>query len=163
LWRRWCKKADADGRCNFNGLQALIATTQFLSGECLVRFRPRLMSDGLPVPLQLQVFEPDHLNQTMDGQSGQVPGNFIRGGIECDPIGRRVAYHLFQTHPGEYLPMSGAFPSYQTIRVPASEIMHVFATERPGQIRGVPRLASTLLSLYDLDRYEDAELVRKKA
>ncbi|MBV2145856.1 MAG: phage portal protein, partial [Wolbachia endosymbiont of Pissodes strobi] len=33
---------------------------------------------------------------------------------------------------------------------------------RPGQIRGVPWLSSVLLKLYELDQYDDAELVRKK-
>jgi lambda family phage portal protein len=60
--------------------------------------------------------------------------------------------------------MSGsmAADAFETVRVPAADVLHVYAMERPGQIRGIPRLSSVLLSLHELDRYEDAELVRKK-
>ena len=50
----------------------------------------------------------------------------------------------------------------ETVRVPASEIMHLFRPLRPGQIRGEPWLARALVKLNELDQYDDAELVRKK-
>ena len=49
-----------------------------------------------------------------------------------------------------------------TVRVPASEIIHLFRPLRPGQIRGEPWLARALVKLNELDQYDDAELVRKK-
>jgi lambda family phage portal protein len=160
LWLRWTDESDADGLGDFYSQQATVALTQFLSGETLVRFRPRRLTDGLSVPLQLQVLEPDHLDEMKDGPLSN--GNFVRMGIEFSRIGRRVAYWLRNQHPGEWFPMSGNADAWETVRVPASEVMHVYAIERPGQIRGIPRLSSVLLSLYELDRYEDAELVRKK-
>jgi capsid protein len=48
------------------------------------------------------------------------------------------------------------------VRVPASEIIHLFRVLRPGQIRGEPWLARALVKLNELDQYDDAELVRKK-
>jgi capsid protein len=48
------------------------------------------------------------------------------------------------------------------VRVPASEIIHLFRPLRPGQIRGEPWLARALVKLNELDQYDDAELVRKK-
>jgi capsid protein len=49
-------------------------------------------------------------------------------------------------------------------RVPASEVLQIYekVRGRPGQVHGVPRLASSLIKLRDLDEYEEAELVRKK-
>lgn len=52
-------RIDADGRFDGYGLQSLIARTVVESGAALVRKRPRFASDGLVVPLQLQVLEPD--------------------------------------------------------------------------------------------------------
>ena len=49
-----------------------------------------------------------------------------------------------------------------TVRVDASEIIHMFRPLRPGQIRGEPWLARALVKLHELDQYDDAELVRKK-
>jgi len=50
----------------------------------------------------------------------------------------------------------------ETVRVPASEIIHLFRPLRPGQIRGEPWLSRALVKLNELDQYDDAELVRKK-
>ncbi|MCA3253519.1 MAG: phage portal protein, partial [Rubrivivax sp.] len=84
-------------------------------------------------------------------------------GIEFDRLGRRVAYHLYRSHPGDgaLAPMSGT-GGMETVRIPASEVVHLFRPLRPGQIRGEPWLARALAKLNELDQYDDAELVRKK-
>jgi lambda family phage portal protein len=117
------------------------------------------------VGLQLQVLEPEHLPTTLnrDLPSGHV----IRAGIEFDRLGRRVAYYLTRSHPGDgsLAPMSGTGTSaggLDTVRVGASEVIHLFRPLRPGQIRGEPWLARALIKLHELDQYDDAELVRKK-
>ncbi len=50
----------------------------------------------------------------------------------------------------------------ESVRVPANDVLHIYRPLRPGQIRGVPWLSTVLLKLYELDQYDDAELVRKK-
>lgn len=155
-WNRWMQECDADGLHDFYGLQALVMRSVFESGECLIRFRPRRPEDGLLVPLQLQVLEPDYLDS---GKTGQVNGGgWIVNGVEYNAIGQRVAYHLFNQHPGDNLILGNTL---QSKRVPAEEVLHVFERQRPGQTRGVPRLAPILLKMRDLDDYEEAELVRK--
>ena len=64
LWLHWTDEADATGLTDFYGLQALACRTVMEAGECLVRMRPRLPQDGLSVPLQLQLLEPEHLPTT---------------------------------------------------------------------------------------------------
>ena len=90
-------------------------------------------------------------------------GNVIRAGIEFDRLGRRVAYHLYRSHPedGRLAPMSGQ-GGMDTVRIDAKEIIHLFRVLRPGQIRGEPWLSRALVKLNELDQYDDAELVRKK-
>ncbi len=155
LWSRFAQECDADGLTDFAGLQALIVRALVESGEALVRLRPRRIEDGLAVPLQLQVLEPDHLDAA---RTAELPGGgYILQGVEFDPIGRRVAYWLFPRHPGEAL--SGGL---QSQRVPAEQVLHLFERLRPGQVRGVPWFAPVMLKLRDLDDYEEAELVRKK-
>jgi len=41
LWADWVNEADADGVCDFYGLQALAARAIIEAGEVLIRFRPR--------------------------------------------------------------------------------------------------------------------------
>jgi lambda family phage portal protein len=155
LWSRFAQECDADGLTDFAGLQALIVRALVESGEALVRLRPRRIEDGLAVPLQLQVLEPDHLDAA---RTAELPGGgYILQGVEFDPIGRRVAYWLFPRHPGEAL--SGGL---QSQRVPAEQVLHLFERLRPGQVRGVPWFAPVMLKLRDLDDYDEAELVRKK-
>jgi lambda family phage portal protein len=86
-------------------------------------------------------------------------GNAIRQGIEFDKIGRRVAYHFLRRHPGDSTDpgMAG-----ETVRIPASEMIHVIDPVEAGQLRGVSKLAPAIVKLFLLDQYDDAELDRKK-
>jgi lambda family phage portal protein len=157
LWLRWTDEADATGLTDFYGLQALACRSVMEAGECFIRLRPRLPKDGLSVPLQLQLLEAEHLptNETRKLENG----NYIRAGIEFNGIGRRVAYHLYREHPGDALNPMG---STELVRVPAESVLHLFRPIRPGQLRGQPWLTQVLIKLYELDQYDDAELVRKK-
>jgi lambda family phage portal protein len=161
LWRDWTEEADAAGQTDFYGLQALACRAMLEGGECLIRLRPRRPEDGLVVPLQLQVLEPEHLPMHLNTDLDS--GNVVRSGIEFDALGRRVAYHLYRSHPddGRLAPMSGQ-GGLETVRVDAREVIHLYRVLRPGQIRGEPWLSRALVKLNELDQYDDAELVRKK-
>ena len=164
LWWDWCEQADAAGLTDFYGLQALATRAMLEGGEALIRLRYRRTEDGLPVALQIQVLEAEHLPTTMNRD---LPGgNVIRSGIEFDRLGRRVAYHLYRSHPNDGLlaPMSSnaGGGGMDTVRVDASEVIHLYRPLRPGQIRGEPWLTRALVKLNELDQYDDAELVRKK-
>lgn len=157
LWWQWVEEADSNNLTDFYGLQALACRAMIEGGECLIRMRSRRPEDGLSVPLQLQILEPEHLPLNLNTLS--ATGNPIRCGIEFDALGRRVAYHLYQEHPGDpNLTASGN----TIVPIPANEIVHLFRPLRPGQIRGEPWLSRALVKLNELDQYDDAELVRKK-
>ncbi len=157
LWGQWAKVADADGRTNIYGLQAAACRAMWQDGEVLVRIRSRRPSDGLPVPMQLQLLEIDWLDSSRTERRG---GNTIVEGIEYDPLGRKVAYWLFDSHPGEPLPLRATVRASSN-PVPADQIIHLFNPERPGQARGITRLAPVIAAVRDLQLYEDAEAQRK--
>lgn len=156
LWDEWAKVADADGRLNVYGLQAAAYRAMEQDGEVLLRLRTRREEDKLPVPLQLQLLEIDWLD---DSKTGTVGSDTIVNGIQYDPLGRKVAYWLFDSHPGEVGSVrrtrAGSYP------VPASSIVHLYNPERPGQGRGITRFAPVIATVRDLTTYEDAELQRK--
>ena len=156
LWLRWSDEADSHGVHDFYGLQASICRSMIEGGECFVRFRVRRAEDGLSVPLQLQVLESEHLDTSVNRIL--TTGNMVRNGIEFNKLGQREAYYLFREHPGEKLLVSNG----ESVRIPATEVLHIYKPLRPGQIRGEPWLSRVLLKLYELDQYDDAELVRKK-
>ncbi len=157
LWWQWVEEADSNNLTDFYGLQSLACRAMVEGGECLIRIRNRRQEDGLSVPIQLQILEPEHLPLNLNTISAS--GNQIRSGIEFDALGRRVAYHLYREHPGDpSLTVNGN----DLVPVPAEEIVHLFRPLRPGQIRGEPWLSRALVKLNELDQYDDAELVRKK-
>lgn len=164
LWRKWAesKACDADGQHDFYGLEKLVLRTIAESGEVLIRRRYRLPGDldvsgrPLPIPLQLQVLEPDFID-TMKDQITTPNGGKIVQGVEFSPIGQRVAYWLFREHPGS---IAGSFSP--SVRIPADGVLHLFRGERPGQVRAVSWFAPSLLGWKDLDDYDDATLVKQK-
>jgi len=156
IWNTWITECDADGQLDFYGIQSLVNRTVEESGECFVRLRYRLASDGLSVPLQLQVLEPDYLDNIKTETLKN--GGWIQNGIEYDSLGRRTAYWMYTQHPGENAPILNNLVSRRVI---AADILHIYHKTRPGQARGVPRLAPVMLKMRDLDDYEEAELVRK--
>lgn len=157
LFDEWKDECDADGQLDFYGLQHMIARTNVQSGEVLTRFRNRRISDGIRVPLQLQILEPDYIDSNRNQGFLETGGITIQG-VVLDALGRRTGYWLFNQHPGAAI----ANRNFISKVVPASEILHVYRKDRPGQLRGVTWLAPIVLKLRDLDDYDDAEMVRKK-
>jgi lambda family phage portal protein len=157
-WAEWCARCDWEAQLDFYGLQGMIARAIFESGEVLVRRMYVTPESERDNGLRLQVLEADFLDPFRF--TILATGGVIIRGIEFDSLGRRVAYWLFQRHPGDVLPLLRG--GYISQRVPASDVLHIYEKKRPGQILGVPRFASALMRLRDLDEYEEAELVRKK-
>lgn len=157
-WKDWAhtKAIDFDGRHNIFGLQRLVMEAVAESGEVLVRKR---FDANNKFPLQYQVLESDFLDTTLTIPAKN--GGQIIQGIEFDKQGKRVAYHLWESHPGGQ-DQDFFIPSLKSNRVPAEEVMHIFRMDRPGQARGVPWLAPVIVRLKDLDDYEDAQLMRQK-
>ncbi len=157
VFAEWAPVCAADGQYDFAGFQGLMVREMVEGGEALTRRRFRRDTDGLPVPLQLQILEADFLDSSKTGP--QSNGNTAIQGVEFDLRGQRVAYWLWSEHPGN------SFVSYGTrllsSAVPASEILHLYESQRV-QARGVPWSTPVIRRLRDLDDYQFAEGVRKK-
>jgi lambda family phage portal protein len=168
LFQRWSSVCDADGQLDFYGMEAAAYRAMEQDGEVLIRLRPRRVEDGLPVPLQLQLLEIDWLDTTkntlLGGSDGVATGNVVVEGVEYDGLGRVAAYWLWDQHPGDATLMRG-FRNFSK-RLPAvigglPTIIHLFDPKRPGQRRGITRLAPIIARVRDMQLYEDAELARK--
>lgn len=157
-WNDWTDEADADGLTDFYGLQSLAARGLFDAGEIFIRRRDRFTSDGLTVPIQLQLLEGEQLDSAYTSIAPGT-GNRIRCGIEFNQIGQRVGYWFFRQHPGDNTFLFAN--SMERVRIPAEQIIHCYKPLRAGQIRGKPWLTAAMVTLYDFDKYTDAELTRK--
>ncbi|MBT9168756.1 MAG: hypothetical protein DDT19_02104 [Syntrophomonadaceae bacterium] len=155
-WSEWGKKENCDiaKELSWVDMQRLFVETVARDGEVIVR---KIPADN-KFKFSLQLLEADHLDENYNQYLNN--GNRIRMGIEFDKWQRRVAYHLFVKHPGDYGDYMRVGNKYE--RIPADEIIHCYIKERPSQTRGVPWMHSAMTRLNMLGAYEEAELVASR-
>lgn len=156
-WDAWTQYCDVEGQLDFNGLTELAHRCRREAGEVLIRFVP-VSPDDYEIPLQIQVIEPDLLDENKTGELEN--GNFAIMGVEFNQFGRRVAYWMFERHPGELA--SWRVRQLQSKRVDANDVLHYYRKRRPTQARGMPEFATALLRIRDFSDYQQAQLVLKK-
>ncbi len=152
-WEAWGRAATVVGD-TWGEACKLAARTVARDGELLVQL-VRGETAGNAAGFALRLLEADYLDHTLCRQATATQPQIVSG-VEVDGFGRPLAYHLYQRHPGDY---SGGAYTTARVRVPASEILHIFRRERPGQVRGVPWGHAAMLRLQLLKGYEEAELV----
>lgn len=151
-WAKWGKRGTCtlDGELSWTGLEKLAALTVARDGTLLLRQYSGRSYGAFGY--QLQPLEIDFLDIEMNADLAN--GNVVRMGVELDGNNRRVAYHLFTRHPGEYQPGRAR----DKIRIPAKQIICLFRPERPGQLVGVPWAYTALRRLNMLRGYEEAAI-----
>jgi lambda family phage portal protein len=140
-------------------MQTLATRTWFDAGEAFIRRRARSDTFGTRLPLQIQIIEPDFCPLIdFDAEPRMPVGNTVRMGIERDKRGQRVAFWFYREHPGDK--PSGTIQTQQLLRIPASDVIHVFEPSRPGQLRGVSNAAPVLTRLRTIGAYDDNVMTR---
>lgn len=158
-WNSWADTidCDVDALHDFSGLQALAMRAVVEGGEAIIR-RVRLDSkSGASIPLKIQVLEGDYLDSSKNERFSN--GGYVIQGVEFDKNHKRVAYWLFDTHPGDTNSLS---LTAKSTRHDAADIIHLYRVDRPGQARGVPWAAPVIMALRDFGDYEEAQLIRQK-
>lgn len=157
LWAN-STNCDVSRTLNFAGLQRLVFRSTLENGDCFI-LMPYIERLNHPYSLSLQVIEADRVcNQNYAANQAT-----LMGGVQKDPQGAPVAYHLLKSHPGQ----ESQHPSTREwFIVPAfgkatgrRNVIHLYAVLRPGQTRGVPYLAPVIESLKQLGSYTDAEVM----
>jgi lambda family phage portal protein len=161
-WEKWTRKTTCDvaGRLNLHQIERMAVGAMVESGEILIRLVPQGFGGGR-VPLALQLFESDQLDENYTGGS-TVPGNEWRMGVEVDRFGRPVTYAFLPSHPGDTVFGAGNLGARHLL-VPANDVIHLYLQERPAQTRGVTMFAAGIQRLHHLAGYEQAALVRARA
>ena len=149
-WTRFVDACDADGLCDFAGMQSTVAERLVTDGECFSSFvhDPR-------GALRIRLMDATQVDGSYHAELSA--GTRIVGGVEFDEAGHRVAYHAYRQRPG--LPI---MTSLELIRLPAEDVCHVFRVETPGQVRGLSWFTPIILRLADYDQANDAQLMRQK-
>jgi lambda family phage portal protein len=140
----WAKKADITGRLSLREVCRALISAMPSDGEFLVRI-VRGADAQNPHNFALQLIDIDRLDTGFNGRYGQ---NTVVMGVEIDSYSRPLAYHMFAAHPSD-----GVRSDRSRIRVDALDMIHGFKQERPEQMRGVPWMASGMLSLHHLGKF----------
>lgn len=137
-WRRWCDVCDADGRLDFNGMQSAITGEIAVTGEGLLHLVP-----GPDGGLRLRLIPSDRLDSALTQEL--EGGGAIVGGVELNAQGTRVAYHIRKDDL-----------SFEIVRVPAEDMIHVYRYDFAQQIRGISWFAPCLLTADGLSKLLDS-------
>jgi len=151
-WDEWSRACDVSGRVGLRELMESLVGALPSDGEFLVRM-VRGASAGNKFRFALQAIDVERID-TLYNQPATRTQNAIIMGIEVDAVRRPLAVHLFASHPND-----GVWTNRERIRVPASEILHVYRSDRPEQMRGVPWMAPGVLSLHHLSKFDLAALL----
>lgn len=144
---------DVTGELSLNELLSLHLKSTARDGGSLLRIVRGWKNNKYRFALQL--IEDDLLDENYNRDLPN--GNKIVMGVEKDRWGRRIAYHLFTKHPGDY---SFAGMNYDII--PAADIIPLFSMERIGQTRGVPWAYASMLMLNNIGAYTDAAIINAR-
>ena len=142
-----------DGQMSLIDLENHVITGMARDGEVFLRIvKNRVFRHQIAI----QVIEPDKIDEEMNELYRN--GNDVRMGVELNEYRRPVAYHMLLNHPGDY-DYTTLAKGTKRVRIPASEIMHIYRQERAGQTRGVPWSTAAIGALKMLHGYREAELV----
>jgi lambda family phage portal protein len=137
----WAKAVDLPGK---------LRTMRMARAQDGEAFAMLFSNDNLnsPVKLDLKLIEAEQV-ATPNAKLGVLGAELAVDGIEFDPFGNPVAYHILKSHPG-----GGARASFLDFeRVRADSVIHWFRADRPGQRRGLPDILPALPLFAQLRRY----------
>lgn len=158
FWQ-WAKKTNCtvSGKLSFVEALQLFVTQMSRDGESLVRM---VADQNNPFGFSLKFYDADWLDENW---STTLPsGNRVIMSVEVDSNEKPIAYWL--TEPVGNYPHSVRRREGRTrFRVDASEMIHSFiVTEGEDQSRGIPWLHASMLRMFMLYAFEEAELEGKR-
>jgi lambda family phage portal protein len=157
LFDEWAPFAFVDGLDFYGGCHKM-AKMMAGDGEVYGRRRDRRLSDGLPVPVQIEIQSATMCDWGKN--EADDTGRTVQG-VAFNPLGQRKGYWMLPEAPGSS-PGTWTALSTSSAFIPADQMIHLFEADN-NQVHGVTWLAPVITDLYNLADYEFAENVRKKA
>lgn len=152
----WAKPENCtvQGRTEFTKVQEIVVESVARDGEILVWMHrgPEFGEWGF----QIQLLDADHLDENFNGIA--TNGNRIVHGVEINAYAKPVAYWIWKINPTDNTSITGN----ERIRVPASDLLHIFDPERASQMRGYPWIAPALVPLHHLDQFKNSVLTNAR-
>ena len=147
-WAAWGEGCDADGRLSFGEMMNLGVKQCPASGESMAVMVNDPSANRRQVSLRLRLIESDRVVTPLD-QFGKPN---LRDGMKFDENGSPTHYMVLKRHPGDTTRITQINPAAYD-EVPVDKMVHIYRMDRPGQNRGIPWFATSLLPLAHLRRY----------
>ena len=157
-WKDWSRMehCSVTGKISLLDTQNIAIGSVATDGECLLRI---VKSKAYKYGMALQLIESDRLDTQLNRDANETTNRIVMG-IELDGFEKPVAYYILVKHPSETV---YTFGNKKYDRIPASEIIHLFSSERISQARGIPWMHSSIRRINMVGGYEEAELVAARA
>lgn len=165
LFSHWASRAK---HCDIERKQTLARKVKMAVEEMAGVGQHFLVWSYVPNPesvgLRLQSFEPEQLDfvRVVNPDTGFQ----IRRGIEVDDYGAPVAYWFYPRPINDYYGFQPAGIDgslfYESKRIPADRVLHLFDQERTRQTHGVSWLAPVMNKVRDTQTFDDATLMKAK-
>jgi lambda family phage portal protein len=152
LWEEHYAKPTLDGKGSGDTLQATWLNDRFESGEAFGRFLIIKKGNSSRIPLKIQSIEAEYLDPAFCGFTGNelFPLGRTRYGITFDETTLSIP-ETYNFYRDRHFGLNPDLSSDWYVPIPARDVLHIFERDRSNQWRGVPLLASALLSLYELE------------
>jgi len=156
-WDEFAENPNLDGFGTLKNTQSTWNSSIFITGNSFTRLQIRRTGNKNKIPLKLELI-PSEFHEI--NYMGTNSIDLVKYGI------------LFNdSKPETYFFRKGIFEAvwygkenpFQQIQIPANELLHIFLRDAPGQWIGIPKLASILIPLYELDDLTDATVAKQKA
>lgn len=154
-------ESDMAQTLNFYQQQGLVLRSTLESGDCFTLLPDQPRTATMPYALRLQVLEADRVGNP---GSQLLSTRSMAGGVRMNAAGAPEAYHLYDNHPGGFLPgQGGSLYAGQWIdrlgRSGRRRMLHHFRKLRPEMPRGLPYLAPIIDAIKQISRYTEAEIM----
>ena len=151
-FNNWSKigNCEVTGTLSFKDVLNLVVTHLARDGEALV-YKINGQGDW---GFQLQLIDPARLDEKFNLDLRN--GNKIRMGVEVNSWGKPVAYHLIDQNINDPVGRGAFGQTNKHVRVPASDMMHLFIAQSAEQLRGYPWMHTAMNRLNMLNGYEEA-------
>lgn len=140
------------GMISFREATAQTLKTMAVDGEVLVK---QVLTTDNKFGYTLQIIEADYLDERLNTINPDN-GNAIIMGVEINKFRKPVAYWLRKNTNQSIWDNPLNYSASE--RIPAEQMIHLFVQERPGQLRGVPWFAPSMIRMKMLMGYEEAVL-----
>lgn len=156
-WAEQCARGawDITGQHSRDGADRLGVRTVAQDGEVLIRIHEG--DPEAPTGFACELIDPEALD--FDYSADLANGNTVRMGVEMTRRRRPVAYWLF----AESGALHADYRNAERMRVPASDLLHVYLPEWVWASRGIPWAATALRRMKMLSGYEEAAITAARA